>query len=169
MLGSRPQAREGTLLVMVGATPTQHQRWSELLGCFGPEPRRVGPVGRAAALKLAFNQLIASQLASFSLALGLVRHHGIDVDAFMAMLRDSALYAPTFDAKLPRLLERDFNQPNFPARLLLKDLELAIGVAEDAGLQTAALEGLCRVAALCLEQGLGDADYSALSEVIDPR
>ncbi len=169
VLGSRPQAREGKLLVMVGATPTQFDRWSELLGCFGPEPRLVGPVGRAAALKLAFNQLIAAQLTGFATALGLIRHAGIDVELFMELLRRSALHAPSFDAKLPRLLERNFSDANFPLRLLLKDLGLARDLATDYGLETAALDGLCRVAALGVDGGRADADYSAVSEVIDPR
>lgn len=169
VLGSRPQAREGKLLVMVGATPTQFDRWSELLGCFGPEPRLVGPVGRAAALKLAFNQLIAAQLTGFATALALIRHAGIDVDLFMELLRRSALHAPSFDAKLPRLLQRDFGDANFPLRLLLKDLGLARDLAADYGLETAALDGLRRVAALGVDRGRADADYSAVSEVIDPR
>ena len=169
VLGSRPQARDGKLLIILGATPTQFERWFDLLSCFGPDPRLVGTVGKAAALKLAFNQLIASQLASFSMALGLIRHHDIDVEEFMTMLRQSPLYAPTFDAKLPRLLERDFSDVNFPARLLLKDLTLATDVAADVGLHTAVLEGLKTLVSEALERGLGDADYSVLGELVDPQ
>jgi len=169
VLGSRPQARDGKLLIMLGATPTQFERWFDLLSCFGPDPRLVGTVGKAAALKLAFNQLIASQLASFSMALGLIRHHDIDVEEFMTLLRQSPLYAPTFDAKLPRLLERDFSDVNFPARLLLKDLTLATDVAADVGLHTAVLEGLKTLVGEALERGLGDADYSVLGELVDPQ
>lgn len=169
VLGSRPQARNGKLLIMVGATPTQFERWFDLLSSFGPDPRLIGSVGRAAALKLAFNQLIASHLASFSMALGLIRRHDIDVEEFMTLLRQSALYAPTFDAKLPRLLERDFSDVNFPARLLLKDLQLAADVAEDVGLHTAVLEGLKTIVGEALERGFGDADYSVLGELVDPQ
>lgn len=169
VLGSRPQARDGKLLIMVGANPTQFERWFELLSGFGPEPLLIGPVGKAAALKLAFNQLIASHLASFSMALGLIRRHDIDVDQFMTMLRQSPLYAPMFDAKLTRLIDRDFSNVNFPARLLLKDLQLAAAVAEDVGLHTAVLEGLKTVVEGALERGLGDSDYSALSELVDPQ
>lgn len=169
VLGSRPQAREGRLLIMVGATAAQFARWSELLADLGPEPRLVGPVGKAAALKLAFNQLIASHLASFAMALGLIRGHDIDVEEFMTLLRQSPLYAPTFDAKLSKLLERDFSDVNFPARLLLKDLNLATEVAQDLGLHTAVLEGLKSVVGEALARGLGDADYSVLGELVDPQ
>lgn len=168
VLGSRPQAREGRLLVMVGATPQLFERWLDLLRCFGSDPLLIGPVGRAAALKLALNQLIAAQLTSFATALALVRHHEVDVQRFMTLLRQSAIYAPTFDSKLPRMLERSFGDPNFPLRLLKKDLDLVRAVAEDEGLDTALLDGLSRVVAHGLERGLGDSDYSAVYEAVDP-
>ena len=169
VLGSRPQAREGRLIVMVGAEDAQFQRWRQVLGDLSQDPRRVGRVGQAAALKLAFNQLIAAELTGFATALGLVRHHQVEVEDFMTLLRQSALYAPTFDAKLPRLESGDFEQPNFPARLLLKDLELAKGVAEEAGLHTSSLAGLCQLVRDALDQGRGDNDYSVIAAVVDPH
>jgi 3-hydroxyisobutyrate dehydrogenase-like beta-hydroxyacid dehydrogenase len=87
----------------------------------------------------------------------------------MTQLRQSALYAPTFDAKLSRLQSRDFEDPNFPVRLLLKDLNLAHGLAEEVGLHTGALEGLCTLVEAAVEQGKGESDYSAVGAVIDPH
>lgn len=169
VLGSRPQARSGTLIVMVGATEPQFRRWRDVFECIGEEPQLIGKVGQAAALKLAFNQLIASQLVGFATALALVRHHEIDAEVLMTQLRQSALYAPTFDAKLARLQSRDFEDPNFPVRLLLKDLNLARGLAAEVGLHTGALEGLCNLVEAAMEQGKGDNDYSAVGAVIDPH
>jgi 3-hydroxyisobutyrate dehydrogenase-like beta-hydroxyacid dehydrogenase len=105
VLGSIPEAQSSELLVMVGAdTDGQFEQWRELFIAFGPKPVHVGEVGQAAALKLAFNQLIASLTAAFSLSLALVRREGVSVELFLDMLRESALYAATFDKKLPRML-----------------------------------------------------------------
>lgn len=169
VLGSRPQARTGRLIVMVGATETQYNRWLDLLEIIGEAPQLIGKVGQAAALKLAFNQLIGSQLVGFATALALVRHHDIDAEVLMTQLRQSALYAPTFDAKLARLQSRDFDDPNFPARLLLKDLDLARNLAAELELNTSALEGLCSLVEAALDQGKGDYDYSVVGAVIDPH
>ena len=169
VLGSRPQARAGTLIVMVGGTQEQVRRWLEILECLGTEPRLIGRVGQAAALKLAFNQLIGSQLVGFATALAMVRHHDIDSEELMTQLRRSALYAPTFDAKLARLLSGEFDDPNFPARLLLKDLDLARTVAAEVGLDTNALQGLCNLVQTAVDQGKGDDDYSVVGSVIDPH
>jgi 3-hydroxyisobutyrate dehydrogenase-like beta-hydroxyacid dehydrogenase len=168
VLGSVPQAEEGKLLVMVGGSSEQLGHWGELLRCFGPDPRLVGPVGHAATLKLAMNQLIASLAASFSLSLGMVRRKGIEVDLFMDILRKSAFYAPTFDRKLPQMLSRDFSNANFPAALLLKDLDLARAEADGLGLDTAALDGVRDVVKETVEDGKGREDYAALYATIDP-
>jgi 3-hydroxyisobutyrate dehydrogenase len=129
--------------------------------------RLIGPVGNAAVLKLALNQLIAAEMAAFALSLGLVRRAGVDVENFMAVLRKSALHAPMFDKKLPRLMERNYQQPNFSTRHLLKDVELALSAAETAHLSTDGLRGIRTLITDTLALGLGDVDYSALYEKID--
>ncbi len=169
VLGSTPQAKEGKLLVLVGATPEQFERFLELLKTFGPEPVRVGEVGQAAALKLALNQLIAAEAAGFSFSLGLVRRRGIEVDLFMKILRQSALYAPTFDGKLQRYLGHDYANPNFPATHLKKDLDLARRQAEAVGLGTTVLDSLRALLDETIARGLGGGDYAALYEAIDPE
>lgn len=167
VLGSTPQARQGKLLVMAGGELEVFERWSDLLEDLG-RPRHVGPLGQAAALKLAFNQLIPALAAGFSLSLGLVRRRGIPVELFMGILRESPFFAPAFDQKLPRLLDRDFSDPHFPAVLLLKDVDLVRDEARQLGLDTAVVEAIRDVVERAIERGLGEGDYSALYEVIDP-
>ena len=53
----------------------------------------------------------------FSASLGLVQRSGADVDKFMSILRASALYAPTYDKKLQKMLSRDFGTANFPTKV----------------------------------------------------
>jgi 3-hydroxyisobutyrate dehydrogenase len=166
VLGSIPEARAGELLVMVGATEEQLGRWRPLLACFGREPLRVGPVGRAAAAKLALNQLIAALTSGFALSLGFVQRQGVPVERFMEILRQSALHAPAFDKKLPRLLERDYAGPNFPLEHLTKDVRLFLGEARPLGLSCDALEGVERLLARALAEGHAGEDYSALFEEV---
>lgn len=168
VLGSTPQAREGKLLVLAGGTQEAFDRWVDLLRAFGPEPVRVGDVGRAAALKLALNQLIPSLAATFSLSLGMVRRHGIDVEVFMDILRQSTFYAPSFDRKLPQMLSRDFTATNFPAELMLKDLHLIRAEAASLGLDAAGLDGVIRIVRRTVESGHGREDYSSMYGTVDP-
>ncbi len=166
VLGSVPQAVKGELIVMVGSTPEQFGRWSDLLRCFGPDPLRIGPVGDAAALKLALNQLIASLSAAFALSLNFVERKGIDMDLFMKILRNSALYAPMFDNKLKRMIERDYGNPNFPTKHLAKDIDLFLKEAKSLSLEVSGLEGVKRLVQMTLTKGWVETDYSALFSTV---
>lgn len=169
VLGSLAEAKAGTLFVMVGATAKLFTQLTPLFSSLGREPRLIGPVGRAAALKLALNHLIAAETSAFALSLGLIQRSRVSVDTFMAILRESALFAPTFDKKLPRLLKRDYHQPNFSTRHLLKDVLLCLHEAAGCGLATNTLEGLRSILEGTIAQGLGELDYSALYERISPE
>jgi 3-hydroxyisobutyrate dehydrogenase len=168
VLGSIPQAKSGSLIVMTGATTEQFATWLPLLKVFGTDPMLIGPVGSAAAMKLAMNQLIGSLTTAFALSLGFVQQEGIDVEQFMSILRQSALYAPTFDKKLERMCDRNFADPNFPSKHLLKDINLFNGAAEAVGLETSLTEGVASVLQATIEAGLADADYSALYAAVNP-
>jgi 3-hydroxyisobutyrate dehydrogenase len=168
VLGSLAEAKAGTLFVMVGGTEGQFVQWGPLFRSLSREPRLAGPVGKAASLKLALNQLIAAEIWAFALSLGLVQRTGVPVDTFMAILRESALFAPVFEKKLPRLLTRDYQHPNFSTRHLLKDVELFLREASGYALTTSSLEGIRPVLERTIVQGLGDSDYSAIFEVVNP-
>lgn len=55
----------------------------------------------------------------FSTSLALVQRSGAPVDSFMSILRASALYAPTYDKKLQKMLDRDYGAANFPTKVRL--------------------------------------------------
>ncbi|MFZ5467557.1 MAG: NAD(P)-dependent oxidoreductase [Pseudomonadota bacterium] len=163
VLGSLPEARSGTLILMYGGDEGLFARIEPMLRALGPEPKRIGAVGQAAALKLAMNQLIASETAAFAMSLALVQANGVAVDDFMHILRGSALYAPTFDKKLDRMLSGNFAGPNFPLDHLIKDVRLFIRAAEGAGLDASPLAALEAVLSEVSARGHGGEDYSVLA------
>ena len=167
VLGSGPQAISGTLFVLAGGRKELFSRWRPLLLRLGTDPLYVGETGKAAALKLALNNLIGSLTASFAASLAIVRSEGIDPELFMKVLRPSALYAPTFDKKLGKMLARDFSNPSFPARHMLKDMLLVKEEADACGVDAGVARAVCASLERTVEAGLGDADYSALSAAIE--
>jgi 3-hydroxyisobutyrate dehydrogenase len=169
VLGSIPEAVEGKLIVMVGGSSDQFERWLGLLNCFGPDPLLIGRVGQAAALKLAMNQLIAGLTSAFSLSLAFVQCSGVPNKHFMDILRKSALYAPTFDKKRRRMLERDFSDPNFPIKHLAKDIGLFMTAARSLDLETAGIEGIRKIVEKAVFQGQSEEDYSAIHNIIYPN
>ena len=162
VLGSRPEALAGTLQLMAGGPLDLLAEALPLLRDLAPEPRHLGEVGSAMAAKLALNQLIASLTHAFSLSLHLVQQQGVDPQAFMELLRGSALYAPTFDKKLERELRADYGNPNFPTAHLRKDLALFQREAEASGLNSSGLDGLLQLLQGATAAGLDSQDYCAL-------
>jgi 3-hydroxyisobutyrate dehydrogenase len=165
VLGSKPQALNGSLLVMAGGEAQVFEAQKPLLSHLCQEPLLVGPVGSGAATKLALNQLIASLTHSFSLSLQLIQRAGVPVETFMAILRPSALYAPTFDKKLQRMLDHTYADPNFSTALLRKDLRLFLEEAATAGLQDQGLSGLLSLLEQAKGTDLDEQDYCALHEL----
>ncbi len=166
VLGSIPEAQSGKLIVMVGGTEAQFERWQALLQNFGNKPLLIGEVGSASAIKLALNQLIASLSTAFALSLGFVERQGADVDIFMQILRQSALYAPTFDKKLQRMRDRNYDNPNFPTKHLLKDTELFINEAQGEEMNISSIAGVKKILEIAITSGFADADYSSLFSAI---
>jgi 3-hydroxyisobutyrate dehydrogenase len=169
VLGSIPEARIGKLLVMVGATTTQFQQNYDFFQYFTDAPKLVGEVGTASALKLGLNQLIAGLTASFALSLGFIKNQGVKVEDFMEILRESALYAPTFDKKLQRMQEQNYENPNFPTKHLLKDTDLFLRQATAIGQNTLGLQGVREIIQQAMELGLADGDYSAIYTAINQK
>ena len=165
VLGSRPEALAGRLLVMAGGDQAVFDQQCSLLRFLAAEPKRMGAVGTGAASKLALNQLIASLTHGYSLALRLIQASGLEVDSFMDVLRPSALYAPTVDKKLKRMLSHDYSGPNFSTGLLRKDLSLFLREAGLAGVDAGALEGLVALLKRAEGTALDGGDYSALHEL----
>ena len=164
VLGSKPEALKGTLLVMAGGNEATFLRQQPLLADLSLEPRLMGPVGSGMASKLALNQLIASLTHGFSVALRLIQAADVPVQDFMEVLRPSAVYALTYDKKLERMLSGHYSNPNFSTALLRKDLALFLRESESLDVNAAGLSSLLGL----LDQAnsaLDELDYCALHQL----
>jgi 3-hydroxyisobutyrate dehydrogenase len=168
VLGSIQQIINSELIILVGGEESQYNKFQTLFSVFSNKILHIGKIGDASAMKLALNQLIVSETVAFSMSLGYLRENNLDVDKFMDILRGSALYAPTFDKKLPNMLNRDFSNPNFPVKHLLKDLDLILGEFGENEINTNSLKGIRKILVDTIQQGFADHDYSALYSGVHP-
>jgi len=167
VLGSIPEATAGKLIVMVGGTPEQFETYQPILSHFGSTVRLIGSVGTASALKLALNQLIGSLTCAFATSLSFIQQEGVDVEQFMKILRGSALYAPTFDKKLQRMLDQNYANPNFPTKHLAKDMKLFQAEAEPLGLDIHLPAAVNQILLEAINRGFAEEDYCALFAVMN--
>jgi 3-hydroxyisobutyrate dehydrogenase len=166
VLGSIPQILNENLIVLVGSSKDQFEKHKHIFSAFSKEIYHIGEIGQAAAIKLAFNNLIASLIPAFSLSFGIVKKSGVNPEIFMEILRKSALYAPTFDSKLPMILSEDFSKANFPAKHMLKDGRLIEKFASQLNLNTKVINALNTVIEAAVNSGYADQDYSAVYKAI---
>ena len=166
VLGSIPEVTAGKLIVMVGGAIEQFETYQPILSHFGSNVRLIGGVGTASALKLALNQLIGSLTSAFATSLSFVQQEGVEVDQFMEVLRGSALYAPTFDKKLQRMLEQNYANPNFPTKHLAKDMKLFQAESESLGLDIHLPAAVNQILLEAINRGFAEADYCALFAVM---
>ncbi len=169
VLGSIPQAIDGSLQIMVGSTEEQFQKYKVLFEIMGKQIVHTGEVGSASSIKLALNQLIATTMTSFSMSLGYLREKKVDTEKYMELLRASSLYSLNFDRKLPNLLNRNFDNTNFPLKHLLKDINLIINQFSGAGIDSNTLESVKSILNKSIQQKLSEKDYSAFYNVIHPE
>jgi 3-hydroxyisobutyrate dehydrogenase len=168
VLGSIPQIKEKSLIIFYGGEEKTLVKVKPLFDSFANRVEIIGKIGDASAMKLSVNQLIVGLTTIFSMSLGFVRESNLSVDQFMSIIRGSALNAPTYDKKLSNYLNRHYENPNFPLKHLLKDLNLIKDSFEDKRINTVVLEGFQKILESGLSNNLGELDYSALYEVIHP-
>ncbi len=167
VLGSVPQALAGELIIMAGGERDLFEKLHPLLRILSSRDcLHIGSVGRAAAMKLAFNQLIVSLTTAFAASHAYLKKNDVSVALFMDLLRRSALYAPTFDKKLPLMERRDFDSANFTLENMHKDVALIEAEFFQNGIAARPIRAVREIIERAVAKGLGEKDYSVLYEAI---
>jgi 3-hydroxyisobutyrate dehydrogenase/2-hydroxy-3-oxopropionate reductase len=159
VLGSTPQAEDGSLQVFVGGAPADVERWVPLLGTFG-SPTHVGPLGAGAAAKLVVNSTLGGTLALLGEALALAGGLGLDRSTALDVLARSPL-GTQVERRRPALESGDFPL-RFRLRLASKDLDLVEAAAGDAGVDLRVAPAARSWFDDATEASWGDEDYSAV-------
>jgi 3-hydroxyisobutyrate dehydrogenase-like beta-hydroxyacid dehydrogenase len=159
VLGSIPQATEGTLKIFAGGDPAVFERCRPVLEAMGT-PRHLGPLGAGAAMKLVANSTLGALMTGLAEALALADGLGLDEAAVLDILVESPIGVT---AKSKRaLIERGVYTPNFTLGLAAKDLALVTGAAEAAGVELRIAAAARSWFERAVEHGLGELDYSAV-------
>src|SRR5947208_1406891 len=119
------------------------------------------PVG-----KLAIHQQIAIIYEGFAEALTLATKLGVDAETMLPLIQASMVRSGVVDYKAPFVLKRDFS-PNFPLRLMHKDIHLALEAAKEARVKLPALEIVEEIYEVASEDGYQDLDYAATLTLLE--
>lgn len=161
--GSVPQATEGALGILVGATDGAFERVRPILEPLGTV-HRVGGPGSGAAAKLVVNSTLGAVITAFGEALALGRALGVDRGTLLDVLEGSAIGAVA-ESKRSNV-ESGSYPPRFKLGLALKDLRLVTDAATRVGRELK----VARAARAWFEEaaaaGASDLDYAAVVSTI---
>jgi 2-hydroxy-3-oxopropionate reductase len=166
MTGSKIGATNATLIFMVGGEEASIDRLGPLFAAMGKKVFRMGETGKGQATKLAMNLQIALIFEGFAEALTLATKLGVDPQQLLALIDSTMVRSGVVEYKGPFVLRRDFT-PNFPLRLMHKDIRLALGAAKEARVKLPALETVEEIYEMATEDGHQDLDYAATLTLLE--
>lgn len=161
VFGSRTEAWGGTLDWLFGGSPEQFATAEPLLRTMGKSVTHVGPVGTAAAMKLAGNLMVASQFVSLAEALAIARRAGVPDDVIPTVLDQVDFGSPLLRANARTALAGDF-APSFYLEHMLKDAHLASDLARDLGVPVPGAQAAVTGLTAAVNAGYGEDNASAL-------
>jgi len=166
MTGSKIGARDGTLVFIVGGDEAPIEKLKPLFAAMGKKIFRMGETGKGQATKLAMNLQIALIFEGFAEALTLATKLGVDPQQLLSLIEATMVRSGVVDYKGPFVMNRDFT-PNFPLRLMHKDIKLTLEAAKEARVKLPALETVEEIYELATEDGHKDLDYAATLTLLE--
>ena len=167
VMGSLGQASSGTLVALTGGDPAAITDVSALLLVLAKQIVRAGDIGHASTLKLSMNLLVGGITELLAESIAVARGAGLPLDLLRDTLMSSVLASPFIGYKGPQVFERRY-EPQFSARLLLKDLDLLLASAQEIGVALPATAAVREQYGRAVRDGLGDRDAAVVREVVDP-
>ena len=164
--GSKAGAADGTLVFIVGASEELVARLQPLFAAMGNNAIRAGNTGKGQAAKIAMNLQIALIFEGFAEALTLATKLGVDTQQLLTLIDATMVRSGVVDYKGPFILNRDFT-PNFPLRLMHKDIRLTLEAAKEARVKLPALETVEEIYEMATEDGHKDLDYAATLTLLE--
>ncbi|WP_231406048.1 NAD(P)-dependent oxidoreductase [Streptomyces clavuligerus] len=168
MLGNRRHARTGELRLFVGGEEKVFAAGRPLLELLGKEVVHLGGLGSGMRMKLLLNLLMGIEVQAMAEAVELAVAGGLDRAQALGAIAGSGFASPVMAFKSQRLAAGRYGEPDFRLRLMTKDLLLAAGAAERAGLRLPLLEAARDTHVRATEQGHGDEDCVAVAHALAP-
>jgi 3-hydroxyisobutyrate dehydrogenase len=167
---TRQAAQDGTLSVMVGATPELYAALEPLIRCFATDVTRCGDVGAGQVTKILNNMVLFETVNALSEAVAVAKRNGVDPALLLDTLSKGS--ADSFALRnhgLKAIVPGNFPDRAFSTEYALKDLSYALELARDAGIQLRGAELIGQILQEAIDAGSGDAYFPVIAKHIGSR
>jgi 3-hydroxyisobutyrate dehydrogenase-like beta-hydroxyacid dehydrogenase len=165
--GSTPAVEAGTVTLLGGGDPNTFERCVPLFESIARQWFWIGPGSSGVQMKLVVNLLLGLDMQAIAEAVSLGEHLQIDQNVLLHVLSRTAVVAPAMTGKFRKIKDQDYS-PEFPLRLMSKDMDLVIDAAKAAGADLPAASVAQSVLAANVSES-GDLDLAAITPFVVGR
>jgi 3-hydroxyisobutyrate dehydrogenase len=164
---TRQAAQDGTLSVMVGASPELFAAIEPLIRCFATDVTNCGDVGAGQVTKILNNMVLFQTVNALAEAVAVARRNGVDPALLLDTLSKGS--ADSFALRnhgIKAIVPGNFPERAFSTEYALKDLSYALELAADAGIKIRGAELIGKVLQEAIDAGSGGAYFPVIAKHI---
>ena len=159
--GSTPAVEAGTITLLAGGDQNTFKRCTSIYESIAKQWFLIGPGSSGILMKLVVNLLLGVDMLAIAEAVSLGEHLRIDRNVLLDVLSKTTVIPPAFGGKIQKIKDNDYS-PEFPLRLMSKDMDLVMQAAKNSGADLPAARAAQSVLASNLSSN-GDKDLSAIT------
>jgi 3-hydroxyisobutyrate dehydrogenase-like beta-hydroxyacid dehydrogenase len=164
VFGRPPLAAQGQLDIIAAGPKVALERCQPLFQVLGKQTFVVGEEPATAnAVKIARNFLLAAMIESLGEAFALVRKCGVAPADFLNVISNTSLGSPAYRNYGKMIVEQAWTPAQFAMPLGVKDVELALDTAREAGMYLPSGEMIRQHLLDAIAAGRGEQDWAALA------
>jgi len=162
--GSTPAVEAGTITLLAGGDLKTFEQCAPIYESIAKQWFLIGPGSSGVLMKLVVNLLLGLDMQAIAEAVSLGEHLKIDRNILLDVLSRTAVIPPAFVGKFQKIKNGDYS-PEFPLRLMSKDMDLAMDAARSSGAVLPAGAATQSVLASSISAN-GDLDLAAITPFV---
>lgn len=166
--GGQQGAESGTLACMVGGPADAVAACREVMVVFCKAITHVGEVGAGQTVKSCNQVAVAAAMLGVADAIALARSQGVDPAVMREVLLGGTARSFVLEKHGQRIIDGEF-KPGFRARLMRKDLRIALATAQAGGAALQAAPVAERLVGELCDSGRAEADWAAVGQLVQEK
>jgi 3-hydroxyisobutyrate dehydrogenase-like beta-hydroxyacid dehydrogenase len=162
--GSTPAVDSGTVTLLAGGEKETFEQCIPLFKSIARQWFLIGPGSSGVQMKLVVNLLLSLDMQGVAEAVSLGDHLHIDRNTLLYVLSKTAVIAPAMAGKITKIKDGDYS-PEFPLRLMSKDMDLVMEAANETGAELPAASIAQSLLASSV-RAIGDMDIAAIAPIV---
>jgi 3-hydroxyisobutyrate dehydrogenase-like beta-hydroxyacid dehydrogenase len=162
--GSTPAIDAGTITLLAGGDKETFEQCVPIYESIAKQWFLIGPGSSGVRMKLVVNLLLGLDMQAIAEAVSLGEHLQIDRNILLRVLSKTAVMPSAFVGKLRKIKDADYS-PEFPLRLMSKDMDLVMDAARTSGADLPAAS-VTRSALASNVPTNGDLDLAAITPFV---